>query len=469
APAHAGTDRVHGRGPPPRPDRTHPRRLRRRPPGVLGLHDHRRVRRSGRAGRAGDVRRLVGRASRAARGPRARTHEGRGEAGRDARIQGRRLRPAGGDHRDRGRCRRAQCLADGDRERRTAGACAAAPAARAGGAGQRGLQLRAALPGTIVAHRARAPGDDARNRRRLRHRRKGPRAAWSRRTAGHAPDRPGRVPRGRPCARRGNAAAGARARRRAVAGSSGGGRRPGRALGRRGGPVRFGLIGDNRAMDERIPLLIDTDPGVDDALALLMAFADPRHEVVGLTIAAGNVGLQHTVANALKLCEVLGRDDVPVFAGCDRPLLHPAPDAANVHGRDGFGDVGLAPATRGAEPRHAAEAIIELSHRYDGRLLLVALGPLTNVALALRLDPTLPSRVARLVVMGGAVTGRGNITPSAEFNVFFDPEAAHIVFEAFERFDLCDWEATIAHGFLHADVERWLAAPGPVAAFYEAV
>ena len=222
-------------------------------------------------------------------------------------------------------------------------------------------------------------------------------------------------------------------------------------------------------MDERIPLLIDTDPGVDDALALLMAFADTRHEVVGLTIAAGNVGLRHTVANALKLCEVVGRDDVPVFPGCDRPLLHPSPDAANVHGRDGFGDAGLAPAARGAESRHAAEAIIELSHRHAGRLLLVTLGPLTNVALALRLDPALPTRVARLVVMGGAVTARGNITPSAEFNVFFDPEAAHIVFEAFPRFDLCDWEAALAHGVLLDDAERWLAAPGPVAAFYEAV
>jgi len=222
-------------------------------------------------------------------------------------------------------------------------------------------------------------------------------------------------------------------------------------------------------MDERIPLLIDTDPGVDDALALLMAFADPRHEVVGLTIAAGNVGLRHTVANALKVCQVAGRDEVPVFPGCDRPLLHPAPDAANVHGADGLGDAGLPAATRGAEARHAAEAIIALSHRHAGRLLLVALGPLTNIALALRLDPTLPQRIARLVVMGGAVTGHGNITPSAEFNVFFDPEAAHIVFEAFERFDLADWEATVAHGFLHADVERWLAAPGPVAAFYEAV
>lgn len=222
-------------------------------------------------------------------------------------------------------------------------------------------------------------------------------------------------------------------------------------------------------MDDRIPLLIDTDPGVDDALALLMAFADPRHEVVGLTIAAGNVGLRHTVANALKICEVAGRDEVPVFPGCDRPLLHPSPDAANVHGVDGLGDAGLPPAARGADASHAAEAILELSHRHAGRLLLVALGPLTNLALALRLDPTLPSRIARLVVMGGAVTGHGNITPSAEFNVYFDPEAAHIVFEAFERFDLSDWEATVAHGFLHDDVDRWLAAPGPVARFYDAV
>src|SRR5690606_21359336 len=98
-------------------------------------------------------------------------------------------------------------------------------------------------------------------------------------------------------------------------------------------------------------------------------------------------------------------------------------------------------------------------------LLLVALGPLTNIALALRLDPTLPSRVARLVVMGGAVTGHGNITPSAEFNVFFDPEAAHIVFQAFPCFDLCDWEAAVAHGYVHADVDAWLQDGGAAAEF----
>ena len=222
-------------------------------------------------------------------------------------------------------------------------------------------------------------------------------------------------------------------------------------------------------MTERTPLLIDTDPGVDDALALLMAFADTRHDVVGLTIAAGNVGLRHTVANALKLCEVAGRADIPVYAGCEAPLLHPSPDAGNVHGMDGFGDVGYAAAARAPEAEHAAQAILRLSHVHAGKLVLVALGPLTNVALALKLDPTLPERIARLVVMGGAVTCHGNITPAAEFNVYFDPEAAHIVFEAFERFDLSDWEATIAHGLHHDSVVEWLRAGGEVAAFYERI
>ncbi len=221
-------------------------------------------------------------------------------------------------------------------------------------------------------------------------------------------------------------------------------------------------------MPAKIPLLIDTDPGVDDALALLMAFNDARHEVVGLTVTAGNVGLHHTVANALKLCEVAGRD-VPVFAGAAEPLLHPAPHAADVHGSDGFGDVGYTAAARRAEAGHAALAILRLSQLHAGRLVLVALGPLTNIALALKLDPTLPERVERFVVMGGAVTAHGNITAAAEFNVFFDPEAAAIVFAAFPRVALSDWEATLAHGLVHADVDRWLAAGSPRARFYDAI
>lgn len=225
-------------------------------------------------------------------------------------------------------------------------------------------------------------------------------------------------------------------------------------------------------MNERLPLLIDTDPGVDDALALLMAFDAPRHEVVALTIAAGNVGLAHTVANALKLCEV-AEVDIPVFAGCDAPLLHAAPDASYVHGRDGFGDIGYAPAAKQAETEHAALAIIRLSHAHAGRLVVCMLGPLTNLAVALKLDPALPQRIGRIVVMGGAVTGQGNTTPTAEFNIGFDPEAAWVVFEAFAAagkiVEVADWEAVIRHGFLHTDVEAWLRTDHPRARFYEAI
>lgn len=221
-------------------------------------------------------------------------------------------------------------------------------------------------------------------------------------------------------------------------------------------------------MRERIPLLIDTDPGVDDAMALLMAFADPRFAVVGLTVAAGNVGLEHTVRNALKLCEVAGVE-APVFPGCPVPLLHAAADAAYVHGRDGFGDTGYVPAPRQPEAEHAALAILRLSQLHAGRLLLVTLGPLTNLALALRLDPALPSRVARLVVMGGAVTGLGNTSIPAEFNIGFDPEAAKIVFEAFPRFELVDWEAVMRHPLPRAQFDAWLAAGDARARFYDGI
>jgi purine nucleosidase len=149
--------------------------------------------------------------------------------------------------------------------------------------------------------------------------------------------------------------------------------------------------------------------------------------------------------------------------------VHEAEDAAHVHGNDGFGDIGYAPAAAQAQGEHAALAILRLSHEHAGRLLLVALGPLTNIALALRLDPTLPQRVARLVVMGGAVTAHGNITPAAEFNIAVDPEAAHVVFSAFPHLDLADWEATIAHGLLHDEVVEWLQAPSPRARFYDAI
>ena len=210
-------------------------------------------------------------------------------------------------------------------------------------------------------------------------------------------------------------------------------------------------------------LLIDTDPGVDDALAILMAHA--HADIAGLSIAAGNVGLDHTVRNALTLVDLLGAS-TPVFAGCATPLVRaPGEDAAFVHGQDGFGDVGFADPTASTTNESAALALLRLTRERPGELTLVALAPLTNLALALRLDPALPERVARLVIMGGAVTGHGNTgNVPAEFNIGFDPEAAHVVFEAFPQFDLVDWEATLRHAF-----DEWLQAGDQRADFYRRI
>ncbi|WP_426690205.1 nucleoside hydrolase [Rhodanobacter ginsengiterrae] len=215
----------------------------------------------------------------------------------------------------------------------------------------------------------------------------------------------------------------------------------------------------------RPQLLIDTDPGVDDALAILMAYA--HADIAGLSIAAGNVGLAHTVRNARTLVDLVGVA-TPVFAGCATALVRsPEEDAAFVHGEDGFGDVGFAEPAAALSAESAALALLRLTRERPGELTLVALGPLTNLALALRLDPGLPQRVARLVVMGGAVTGHGNTGKvPAEFNIGFDPEAAHVVFEAFPAFDLVDWEATLRHTFDNAEFDQWLAAGDSRADFF---
>ena len=215
-------------------------------------------------------------------------------------------------------------------------------------------------------------------------------------------------------------------------------------------------------------LLIDTDPGVDDALAILMAHA--HADVAGLSIAAGNVGLGHTVRNARTLVDLLDAA-TPIFAGCATPLVRaPEEDAAFVHGQDGFGDVGFASPRAMPADEPAALALLRLTRERPGELTLVALAPLTNLALALRIDPSLPERVARLVIMGGAVTGHGNTGKvPAEFNIGFDPEAAHVVFEAFPQFELVDWEATLRHAFDDAEFEGWLKAGDQRAKFYDSI
>lgn len=214
-------------------------------------------------------------------------------------------------------------------------------------------------------------------------------------------------------------------------------------------------------------LWVDTDPGVDDAYALMLA-ARPGVELVGLSSVGGNVGLAHTTRNARALVELIGVD-VPVYPGVDRPLLRPAPNAAFVHGADGLGDAGLPEPTRPAADRHAALALIEAARRHAGELELVALGPLSNLALALALEPALAGWFKRVVVMGGAVAGHGNTTPFAEFNVGYDPEAAAMVFARLPAFELVDWELTLLAAPTMADCEAWMAGDSPRARWLQRV
>lgn len=179
----------------------------------------------------------------------------------------------------------------------------------------------------------------------------------------------------------------------------------------------------------RETIVVDTDPGQDDAVALLLAFASPAElGLAAITTVAGNVPLALTTANALRIRELAGREDVPVHAGADRPLIFPLSTAEFVCGPDGLAGAGLPPARGRAAPGHAVEALIAILRAApDGSVTLCPLGPLTNLALAFRLAPDVLPKVKRIVLMGGALA-LGNITPAAEFNIHVDPHAAAIVF-----------------------------------------
>lgn len=220
-------------------------------------------------------------------------------------------------------------------------------------------------------------------------------------------------------------------------------------------------------------LIIDTDPGVDDAQAILLASAHPDTKIEAILTVGGNVGLEHTTRNALTIVEAIGQD-IPVYAGCDGPLVLFGEDAAWVHGSDGLGDCGITPQSKKAEQEHAANALVRMVNAEPNAFTLVAIGPLTNIALALKLDPKLPSKIERFVIMGGAVTGKGNTSNvSAEFNIFADPEAAHIVFESWseagEIIEVVDWEATVRHEIPFETVERWRQLGTPRSNFFNAV
>lgn len=176
-------------------------------------------------------------------------------------------------------------------------------------------------------------------------------------------------------------------------------------------------------------LIIDCDPGQDDAVALLLAFASPELDVRAVTAVAGNVPLDLTAANARRICELAGRGDVPVHAGCARPLLAPLETAEHVHGESGLAGADLPEPAVPLAPGHAVDVMIERVLAAPGEVTIAALGPLTNLALAIVKEPRFAPAIREIVLMGGAIEG-GNVTPHAEFNVYVDPHAAAIVFGA---------------------------------------
>jgi purine nucleosidase/pyrimidine-specific ribonucleoside hydrolase len=178
-----------------------------------------------------------------------------------------------------------------------------------------------------------------------------------------------------------------------------------------------------------LPLIIDSDPGLDDALAIGLALARPELEVLAVTTVGGNADVRHCTENALRLLHAYGRDDVPVAEGAAAPLVGEVVRATEVHGEGGIGTTQLPPATAGPHPSGAVELIARLLREHPEPVAIAPIGPLTNIALVLRIYPELAGRIAHLSIMGGSI-GEGNATVSAEFNIYADPEAADVVFRS---------------------------------------
>jgi purine nucleosidase len=204
--------------------------------------------------------------------------------------------------------------------------------------------------------------------------------------------------------------------------------------------------------------LIDTDTASDDAVAIIMALADPNVRVLGLTTVAGNVGLKQATRNALLTAEIC-KSDVPVFAGADKPLTRAHDHAHWFHGKDGMGDRGFPTPRRKAEREQAVDAIVRIAQAEPG-LTLVTLGPLTNIALALKRDPKLAEKIGRCVVMGGAPCCEGNVTPAAEYNIWVDPEAARAVFRSKLNIEMIGWHVSRGPSVLRDDEIEAIEAIG---------
>jgi purine nucleosidase len=214
----------------------------------------------------------------------------------------------------------------------------------------------------------------------------------------------------------------------------------------------------------KTPFLIDTDTASDDAVALIMALRCPDIDVLAITTVAGNVAVHQASRNAGYTAELCG-SNVPIFTGAEKPLTRLHQSADWFHGRDGLGDHGYPPPRRAAEKFSAIDAIIETIASHPG-LVLVTLGPLTNIALALQKNPGIAAKVSRCVIMGGAPCCEGNVTPAAEYNIWCDPEAARIVVRSALPIDLVGWHLCRGEAVLNpSDIQHVLSFNTPVAQF----
>jgi purine nucleosidase len=212
------------------------------------------------------------------------------------------------------------------------------------------------------------------------------------------------------------------------------------------------------------PFLIDTDTASDDAVALIMALRSTQIDVRAITTVAGNVDVHQATRNAIYTAELCD-SNVPVYPGAAQPLKRAHVSAAWFHGRDGLGDHGYPPPRRAPENQSAADVIIETMESHPG-LVMVTLGPLTNVALALQKNPGIAAKASRCVVMGGAPSCEGNVTPAAEYNIWCDPEAARIVFRSGLPIEMVGWHLCRGEAVLNSsDIAQVLSFGTPIAKF----
>jgi inosine-uridine nucleoside N-ribohydrolase len=209
-------------------------------------------------------------------------------------------------------------------------------------------------------------------------------------------------------------------------------------------------------------VIIDTDPGVDDAFALLLAMHSRELNIEAITAVAGNIPLEVTLANALRLVEIAGRNDIPVAGGASHPLVRRSVNAAYAHGENGLAGVEFPAARIKPVAEHAVDLMTRIVRSHPGEVTIIAVGPLTNVALALGADPEFPKMVTQIVLMGGSLTA-GNVTPAAEFNFYVDPEAAAAVFDSGVPVTMVGLNVTEQVQLNDARVQRLEAAKNPSA------